>query len=92
MKDYIRDVLKNQVTLTAEKEEFTDISNVPEDYEFHVYQKMVNHDLNEVVSHTVIREYQKKNGEDYRSEDRENPVKALRDRTKDNTTLGRISD
>lgn len=91
MKDYIRDILKNQVTLTAEKETFKDISDIPENYEFYTYQKLVNHALDEVVSHTVIEEYQKENGEDYRSEDKPNPVKELRDRTKDNTSLGRVA-
>ena len=91
MKDYIRDILKNQVTLTAEKETFKDISDIPENYEFYTYQKLVNHALDEVVSHTVIEEYQKENGEDYRSEDKPNPVKELRDRTKDNTRLGRVA-
>lgn len=91
MKEYIRDILKNQVTLTAEKENFTDIRDIPENYEFYTYQELVNHDLRQVASHTVIEEFQKENGEDYRSEDKPNPVRELRDRTKDNTSLGRTA-
>ena len=48
---------------------------------------MVNGDY--VPSHELIEKYIGKNGEDYRYEDKESPVKALRDRKHDNTEVGR---
>ena len=88
-KQYVRDVLKNQVTLTADKEEFVDIEELPSDHEFFTWNDKVNGRTQDVPSHKVIRELQDKAGEDYRSEDEESPVEALRDRTNDNTDLGR---
>lgn len=91
-KDYVRDVLRNQVTLTANREDFVDINDLPDDHEFFAYQKQVNGDEDEVPSHRVIVNIQKEYDEDYRSEDRKNPVEALQDREEDNTELGRVKD
>lgn len=91
-KDYVRGVLANQVTLTADREDFVDIDDLPENHEFFLYQKLVNKDEDEVPSHVVIAKMQKENERDYRSEDKENPVEALRDREEDNTELGRVQD
>ena len=45
--------------------------------------------MGDVPSHEVIENYIQKNGEDYRFETKENPIKELQERTKDNTTVGR---
>lgn len=89
-KDYVRDVLAEQVRLTADKENFVHIDDLPKKHEFFDYQECVNKSEKNVVSHTVIEDYIDQNDEDYRSEDKKNPVKELQDRTKDNTTLGRV--
>ncbi len=88
-KEYVRGVLANQVRLTADKENFVSIDELPEDHEFFKYQALVNKNVRDVPSHAVLREYINEKKQDYRSEDKENPVKELRDRTTDNTTLGR---
>ena len=88
-KDYVRDVLANQVTLTADKEDFVEVDTLPADHEFFAWNAQVNGRTQDVPSHKTIRELQDKAGEDYRSEDEENPVEGLRDRKKDNTDLGR---
>ena len=91
-KDYVRNVLANQIELTADKEEFADIHDLPEGHEFFTYQDWVNgSSIRDVQSHVVIADHQKNNkkGEDYRDEERENPVSELRNRKKDNTTIGR---
>lgn len=88
-KDYVRDVLANQVTLTADKEDFVEIDDLPSDHEFFAWNARVNGRTQDVPSHKVIREIQGKDGKDYRSEDEESPVEALRDRESDNTDLGR---
>ncbi len=90
-KEYVRDILENTVEITADREDFVDIADLPKDHEFYDYQKAVNKSVNKVTSHTVIAAYQdaSKNGEDYRYEEAPNPVAELEDRTKDNTDLGR---
>ena len=49
----------------------------------------MNHCTGKVASHQVIRQYIRENGQDLRVQDAEHPVPALRDRTKDNTAIGR---
>ncbi|WP_139652618.1 hypothetical protein [Raoultibacter phocaeensis] len=88
-KEYVRDILANQVTLTADKEDFVDVDDLPSDHEFFMWNDKVNGRTQDAPSHKVIRELQEKAGEDYRSEDEESPVEALRDRENDNTDLGR---
>ncbi len=90
-KDYVRDILENTVQVTADKEDFVDVSELDSDHEFFQYQKAVNRSVSKVTSHNVITTYQEqdKNGMDYRYEESENPVEELADRTKDNTDLGR---
>ena len=41
-------------------------------------------------SHSVIEAHIDKFGEDYRYEDSASPIESLRQRNKDNTTLGRV--
>ena len=60
----------------------------PED-DFFRYQKLVNSPVSGVASHVVIQDAIEANGRDYRFETEEHPIPALRNRTKDNTTLGR---
>ena len=87
----MRKVLAEQVRLTADKETFVPIDDLPTKHEFFTYQELVNKSERNVVSHTIIEDYIDKNGQDYRSEDKENPVEELQDRTEDNTTLGRVA-
>jgi hypothetical protein len=49
----------------------------------------VNHDVEAVASHDVIRRHQKARDADYRAEVKPHPVEALRDRTRDNVTIAR---
>ena len=43
-----------------------------------------------VVSHSVIDDYIRQNGQDYRFETDVNPIPELRIRTSDNTRVGRM--
>lgn len=89
-KDYVREVLDEQATLTAKEEEFVELDELPGDYRFFGWNDQVNGRIQNVPSHRVIREAQKKDGEDYRIEDQPSPVRALRNRKEDNTKLGRV--
>jgi carbamoyl-phosphate synthase large subunit len=66
-----------------------DIGTLVPDSDFHAYQQVVNRDVNAVPSHAVIERYIQENGQDYRFETAPHPIEALRDRRKDNTSVGR---
>lgn len=88
-KEYVRQILKNTIGLTAKFEDYVKVSSLPLDYEFFKYQNVVNKNVDKVPSHLVIEEYLKNNDTDYRYEDKPNPVKELQNRQKDNTTIAR---
>ena len=87
--EYIRGMLADTVTLTARGEGYAPVDELSPDADFFRYQEMVNAPVAGVASHTVIQDAIAENGQDYRFETAENPIPALRSRTKDNTTLGR---
>lgn len=87
--EYIRDVLKNTVTLTAKGEGYTEVSELPADAKFFEYNSEVNVKDSDVASHCVIKKYISDNDKDYRFQTAEHPVEELRDRRHDNTTVGR---
>ena len=89
-KDYVREVLAEQATLTARDEEFVELDDLPNDFRFFEWNAQVNGRIQDVPSHRVVREAQKKDGKDYRLEDEESPLRELRNRKEDNTKLGRI--
>ncbi|MBQ4264071.1 MAG: hypothetical protein IJB85_00965 [Clostridia bacterium] len=56
---------------------------------FFAYQDIVHQSTDQVASHQVIEQTIRKNGKDYRFETAQHPVAELRDRTQDNTRIGR---
>ncbi len=86
---YVRTVLDASVAMTADGENYRCINDLPKGADFFRYQTRVNHDLSEVRSHTVIEDYIREHGIDYRFETEQNPITELRDRTRDNTEVGR---
>lgn len=89
-RDYVRNILQNQIELTANGEEYQDVHALPADHKFFFFQGRMNSDLCAVASHVVIDEHIKnKGGEDYRAEAKPNPVPGLTDRKCDNTTIAR---
>ena len=89
-KDYVREVLAETVTLTANEEGYAELDDLPDDAHFFKYQHTVNASPEEERGHAVIERYIERNGEDYRFEERPNPIESLRSRTSDNYTLGRV--
>lgn len=88
-KEYVRSVLGRTVTLTADMESYADVKKVPDGAAFFKYQNKVNKKPEEEAGHVVIEEHIARFGQDYRVQDKEHPVKELRNRKKDNFTLGR---
>lgn len=88
-KNYIREVLKN-IRLTSQKENYVDVNSLPSGNTFEAYQKAFMKNPDDAPSHKVIQNYIKLNGEDFRYETAPHPEKTLRDRSVDNTDIGRI--
>jgi len=65
-KEYVRNVLANQVQLTADGPKFVPVDELPKDHRYFEYQKTVNE--GGVPTEQIIEEYRKKNGKDYRLE------------------------
>ena len=86
--EYVRKVLET-VRLTGKKEEYAQVDELPDDYDFFKYQNIVNNDVEKVASHDVIEKYIAQNKQDYRYQTAEHPIEALKDRTVDNTKLAR---
>ena len=71
------------------QEGYVKVKDLPQDSKFFKYNKGVNKHIDQVASHSVIEKHILECGQDYRNEDKENPIKELRDRKKDNTTFAR---
>jgi len=90
-RDYVRQVLNNQILLTADRENYVGVNDLPQGHEFFGFQNRVNKDVNRVSSHAVVMQHQQRFKTDYRAESQPNPVSALSDRTADNTDIARTS-
>ena len=88
-KEYIRNVLETQVDLTEADQDFMRVDALPDGHRFFEWNSHINGNVEEVPSHMVIQDLINLEGQDYRSEDMENPVPELRDRYSDNTDLAR---
>ena len=87
--EYIRDVLRDTIHFTKDREAYIEASELDEKSDFKKYNKQVNKSENYVASHAVIEAYIKKNGKDYRYQVAEHPIPELDDRESDNTCVGR---
>ena len=87
-KDYVRQVLCS-TRLTSDREGYCDVAALPDDADFFRYQDQVNHNVNTVRSHTIIKDYIARNGRDYRYQEKPHPIAALDDVSRDNTQVGR---
>lgn len=88
--DYVRRVLATTVGNTQKGECVVPLHQLGDDDDFFRYQQIMNHDIGQVASHCIIDQYICKKGEDYRFETAPSPVMPLRNRSCDNTSLGRI--
>lgn len=88
-KEYIRNVLAKTVHNTAEREGYINVSKLSPKSDFVVYQNKFIKNVEKMPSHIVIKDHISRFGEDYRVQDKEHPIKGLRDRKMDNTSCGR---
>ena len=88
-RDYVRQVLGSQITLTSNREGYSQVDKLPSDHDFFTYQMRVNHDVGAVASHNAVALHINKLDQDYRAESKPNPVQELQDRHCDNTQIAR---
>jgi hypothetical protein len=78
-KEYVRDVLRNQVHLTKKDTSYVPVGELPDDYRFFKYQDTVNAD--KVATQDVITQHIDEKGKDYRLQtEGDHPIKALQSR------------
>ena len=91
-KEYIRKVLEDTIKYTADNTEvirdFKDIKKIPDGHRYFDYQKYMG-DPEKNPSHLVIKKAIERLGKDYRYQDKEHPVKELRNRKEDNVRISR---
>ena len=87
--DYVRDVLANTVYQTSILDNYVEVDKVPDSSKFFFFQNALNCNVASVPSHEVIERYIRQKGMDYRFEVKEHPIQELRNRTCDNTAVGR---
>ena len=88
-KEYIRNILKT-VRLTGVEEGFEELEKLPDSFRYFSYNARIHGSVQQAGTHTVIEKAIAHLGEDYRIQDKEHPVRALADRTRDNTETGRV--
>lgn len=87
---YVRQVLRDTVCMTAQRENYVDVHQLDRESSFAQYQQRVNTPLANVISHGVIEDYIRWHGQDYRFETAPHPIPDLQCRTCDNTQVGRV--
>lgn len=89
-KEYLRDVLARTVRLTKDREDYAEVDSLPDNATFFKYQEIINNPVSDVTSHVVINQEIDKLGQDYRFEEKTNPIDVLQDRKCDQTELARV--
>ncbi len=90
--NYVRNILESTVQFTGHLEDYINVNELPNDANFFQYQNIINPTIEIVPSHIVIDTHIRNFGKDYRFEVAPNPIKELRSRTVDNTSVGRKKD
>ena len=88
-KEYVRDVLERTILLTGNRQSYIDVMRLKDNADFFLYQNEIIPNEETVPSHMVIKKAVQTFGQDYRYQDKLNPVKELQNRKKDNTKIAR---
>ncbi len=88
-RDYVRQVLRDQIDQTQDREQYKNVHDLPQNADFFSYQRQVNGNGDIVPSHIVIGKRIEQRGEDYRAEVSPNPVPALTNRKADDVSVAR---
>ncbi len=89
-KEYIRQIIAGTVCNTGDREGYINLNKLADNADFFDYQNRTIKDVQTMASHIVIDDHIAAFKQDYRLQDSEHPVKELRNRTTDNTSIGRL--
>ncbi|MBQ8374483.1 MAG: hypothetical protein IJX98_02775 [Clostridia bacterium] len=87
--EYVRKILGNTVQFTSVCEDYEKVDLLSDDAKFFDFQRTIAPTVDIVPSHLVIDTHIRRCGHDYRYQVKQNPVKELRSRSVDNTSVGR---
>ena len=87
--EYVREIIRATTGNTQKEEMVVPLVQLQENDRFYCYQNTVNHDVCNVASSKVIERRISSRGSDYRFELGKNPLCELRNRSCDNTQIGR---
>lgn len=90
--DYVRRILGDTVQYTTERDDYVKVKDLNKNADFFRFQNITNPTTDIVPSHNVIERSIRRRGMDYRFQTEQNPVKELRNRREDNTSVGRKPD
>ncbi len=90
--DYVRRILGDTVQYTTERDDYLKVKDLNKNADFFRFQNITNPTTDIVPSHNVIERSIRRRGMDYRFQTEQNPVKELRNRREDNTSVGRKPD
>ena len=88
--EYVRRILDTTVQFTGDQEDYINVNQLPKNANFFQFQNIINPTVDIVPSHLTINSHIRSYGKDYRFEVALNPVKELRNRRSDNTSVGRV--
>ena len=87
--DYVRKILADTVQFTSVGEGYEKLKTLPPEANFFAYQRIINPSTEIVPSHNIIEGFIDRRGTDYRYQVAQNPIPELRNRRRDNTSVGR---
>lgn len=88
--EYVRNIIATTTGNTQRLEDIVPLKELNDCAPFFYYQSIVNNNVPCVASHSVIKKHIEIKGYDYRYEIKEHPIRELRNRQCDNTSIARI--
>ena len=86
--DYVRKILSETVQYTGDLDDYENVENLPKDHRFFTFNARINNPMKEESGHKVVTDYIEDIGKDYRYEISAHPIQSMRNREKDNVTVG----
>lgn len=86
--DYVRSILKNTVQYTGNFDDYEDINKMSGTERYFNFNNQLTEPVKDEAGHSVITDYIKDYGSDYRFETNSHPIKELSNRNEDNVAVG----
>ena len=86
--DYVRNILSETVQFTGNMTDYENVDKLPKTHRFFSFNQRLTSPMSDEPGHRIVADYIKDMGKDYRYERSEHPIKGMRNREKDNVTVG----